>query len=101
MIDLLGNVIAGRSGSYKRWVGRGIDLLERIIQRHDDAYSELEANSAESKMRGCLAYSSRNMEERLERLLSCFLKNSHRLCLEWSSRGMGCDKTSTAAVFEP
>jgi hypothetical protein len=76
VIDLLGKVIAGRLGSYKRWFGREGELARGIIQRHDDAYSELKANSAESKMRGCLAYSSRNMEERLERLLRCSLKSS-------------------------
>jgi len=30
MIDLLGKVIAGRLGSYKRRFGRGVDLLEGL-----------------------------------------------------------------------
>lgn len=77
MIDLLGRVIAGRLGSYKRWFDGGFDLLERIIQRHDDAYAELRVNNAGSKMHGCSAYSSWDLEERLERLLSRFPKRSH------------------------
>ena len=88
MIDLLGKGIAGRSGSYyqKMVWQRGLNLLEGIIQRHDDAYSELKlkAHSAVGKTSDCFAYSKGDLQERLERLvipmdLSGMAKLEHRL----------------------
>ena len=73
---LLGKGIAGRSGSYyKKMVWqRGLNLLEGIIQRHDDAYSELEAHGAASEIRGCAVCSNGDIVERLRRWLSCSSK---------------------------
>lgn len=70
---LLGKGIAGRSRSYyqKMVWQRGLNLLEGIIQRHDDAYSELQAHSAASEIRGCAVRSNGDMVERLECLLGC------------------------------
>lgn len=84
---LLGNGIAGRSGSYQKdGLAERVDLARGIIQRHDDAYSELKlkAHSAAGKTSDCFAYSKGDSQERLERLvipmdLSGMAKLEHRL----------------------
>lgn len=95
MIDLLGKGIAGRSGSYKKMVWQRDCLARGTIQRHDDAYSKLEAHSAAGKI---LIVSLTAMGTWKSASSACL---PYWTCPGWSSRSIGCDETSTAARSEP
>jgi hypothetical protein len=79
VIDLLGKVIAGRSGSYKRWFGRGVDSLEGLYNDMTMGIESWERTSLGARCVAVLrtAVGTWEMEERHERLISYFLHCSH------------------------